>query len=57
MVGLRCLEVYNFIFNVTEENNKLELYTDTFDEFSLAELKDNLRKSVIFQILDIASPT
>ena len=35
MVGLTDLEVYNSIFNITKENNKFELYTDTFDEFSL----------------------
>ena len=26
MIGLTDLEVYNFIFNITEENNKFELY-------------------------------
>ena len=26
MVGLTDLEVYNFIFNITEENNKFKLY-------------------------------
>ena len=26
MIGLVDLEVYNSIFNITEENNKLELY-------------------------------
>ena len=26
MIGLTDLEVYNFIFNLTEENNKLQLY-------------------------------
>ena len=34
MLGLIDLEVYNFIFIITEENNKFELYTDNFDEFS-----------------------
>ena len=32
MIGLTSLEIYNTIFNVTEGNNKLELYTDTFDD-------------------------
>ena len=32
MVGLTSLEVYNSIFNITEEN-KFELYSDNFDEF------------------------
>ena len=40
MLGLIDLEVYNSIFNITKENNKFELYTDTFDEFSFEELKD-----------------
>ena len=26
MIGLTCLEVYNSTFNITEENNKLEIY-------------------------------
>ena len=40
MLGLIGLEVYNSIFNITKENNKFELYTDTFDEFSFTELED-----------------
>ena len=44
MMGLISLEIYNSIFNITEENNKFELYTDTFDEFSLEELKDELEE-------------
>ena len=31
MIRLTSLEVYKSIFNITEENNKFELYTDTFD--------------------------
>ena len=42
MLGLKDLEVYNSIFNVTKENYKIELYTDTFDEFSFEELKDEV---------------
>ena len=38
VIGLLCLEFYNLVFNITEVNNKLELYTDTFDEFSVTEL-------------------
>ena len=26
MIGITDLEVYNFIFNITEENNKLQFY-------------------------------
>ena len=42
MIGLTSLEIYNSIFNLSEENNKFELYTDFFDEFSFAELKYEL---------------
>ena len=44
MLGLIDLEVYNSIFNITKENNKFELYTDTFDKFSFMELKDEVEK-------------
>ena len=42
MVGLTNLEVYNSIFNITEENNKFELYRDTSAKFGFLELKDEL---------------
>ena len=38
-------------FDLTEENNKLELFTATFDEFSFTELKDELEE--IFCLSDI----
>ena len=44
MLGLIDLEVYNSIFNITKENNKFELYTDTFDEFSFEEVKDEVEE-------------
>ena len=44
MLGLIDLEVYNSIFNITKENNKFELYTDSFDEFSFEELKDEVEE-------------
>ena len=44
MLGLIDLEVYNSIFNITEENNKFELYTDAFDEFAFEELKDEVEE-------------
>ena len=44
MLGLTDLEVYNSIFNITKANNKFELYTDTFDEFSFEELEDELEE-------------
>ena len=52
MIGLTSLELYNSIFNIDQENNKFELYTDTFDEFSVTELKDELE-----EILDISNIT
>ena len=42
MMGLIGLEVYYFVSNITAQNNKFELYTDTFDEFSFEEIKDEL---------------
>ena len=44
MLGLMDLEVYHSIFNITTENNKFEHYTDTFDEFSFEELKDEVEE-------------
>ena len=44
MLGLLDLEVYNSLFNITEENNKFELYTGTFDEYSFEELKDEVEE-------------
>ena len=52
MLGLIDLEVYNSIFNITKENNKFELYTDTFDEFSFEELRDEVE-----EILNISEIT
>ena len=52
MVGLLSLEVYNSFFNTTQENNKFELYTDTFDDISFEEPKDELEEILI--VLDIA---
>ena len=52
MLGLIDLEVYNSIFNITKENNKFELYTDTFDEFSFLELRDEVE-----EILNISEIT
>ena len=39
MVGLTDLEVYNSIFNITEETNKFEIYRDMSDKFGFLELK------------------
>ena len=43
MLGLVNLEVYNSIFNKTEENNKFEIYRDS-DKFGFLELKDELEE-------------
>ena len=51
MIGLTSLEVYNSIFNITAENNKVEFYTDTFGEFSFEELKNELEE--ILSVSDI----
>ena len=43
MFGLTHLEVHNSILNITEETNKLEIYTQPLDdEFSYNQLKDNV---------------
>ena len=42
MIGLINLEVYNSIFNLTEENNKFEIYRDTSAKFGFLELKDEI---------------
>ena len=44
MLQLISLEVYNAIFNLREENKYFELYTDTFDELSFTELKDEVEE-------------
>ena len=52
MLGLVDLEVYNSIFNITEENNKFEIYRDMSDKFGFLELKDELE-----EILNISNIT
>ena len=44
MLGLVDLEVYNFIFNITEGNNKFEIYRDMSDKIGCLELKDELEE-------------
>ena len=53
MIGLTDLEVYNSIFNITEENNKFELYRYTSNKFGFLELKDELEE--IFNISNITN--
>ena len=43
-IGLTSLVVYNSIFNINTTNDKIEIYTDTFDEFSFEELKDEVEE-------------
>ena len=51
MLALIDLEVYNSIFNINTTTNKFELYTHIYDEFSFAELKDELEE--VLELSDI----
>ena len=44
MIGLTDLEVYNSFFNITEENNKFDIYRDSSNKFGFLELKDELEE-------------
>ena len=44
MIGLTDLEVYKSIFNITEQNNKFEIYRGTSNKFGILELKDELEE-------------
>ena len=44
MLGLTDLEVYDSIFNITEESNNFEIYRDTSTKFGFLELKDDLEE-------------
>ena len=44
MIRLTDLEIYNSIFNITEENNKFEIYRDRSTKFGFLELKDELEE-------------
>ena len=44
MLGLVNLEVYNSIFNITEENNKFDIYRAKNDKFGFLELKYELEE-------------
>ena len=44
MLGLLNQEVYNSIFNITEENNKFEIYRDTPTKFRFLDLIDELEE-------------
>ena len=50
MIRLISLEDYNSISNLTEENNKFELYTDNFEsDFSFNELRQGSRRAWSFR--------
>ena len=51
MIGLTDLEVYNSIFNKTEENNKFEIYRDIPTKFHFLDLKDELEEILGIQDL------
>ena len=44
MLGLVNLEVYNSLFNITEENNKFEIYRYTPTKFRFLDLKDEIEE-------------
>ena len=44
MIGLTDVEVYNSIFNITQENDKFEIYRDTPTKFQFLDLKDELEE-------------
>ena len=44
MLRLNSSEVYNPIFIKNIKKNKFQLFTGTFDEFSIEELKDELEE-------------
>ena len=44
MIGLTDLDVYNSVFNITEENIKFKHYRDDSNKFGFLELKDELEE-------------
>ena len=44
MLGLVDIEIYNSIFNITEENNKFEIYRDIPTKFQFLDLKGELEE-------------
>ena len=49
MIGLTDLEVYNYIFNITEENNKFELYKFPEDKnggISYIKIRDEIERDL-----------
>ena len=52
MIGLTRREIYNPFFSISAQKNKLEFYTDIFNEFLFEELKD-----ILEEILNISNTT
>ena len=56
MIGLTDLEVYNSIFNITEENNKFKLYKFSDQKVVVSHMKKlqiKLKETCTFQILQL----
>ena len=47
MLGLVDLELYNSIFNITEENNKFEIYRDIPTNLQFLDLKDEIEEILV----------
>ena len=50
-IELTSLEINISIYNINHETNKIEIYTDTVDEFSFGELKGELEEIVNTSII------
>ena len=42
MIASTGLEVYNAVFKTSDKNNKFEVFTNNFDQFSYAPLKNGV---------------
>ena len=51
MTGFTSLEVYNFVFNKTEENNISKIYTDSSDEISFVKSKKKVVKAIDLSVV------
>ena len=54
MIGLVGLGLYNSIFNITEENNKFELYKFPVEKaggISYIKIRDEIEETWVFQIV------
>ena len=56
MLGLRSSEVYNFIFNITEQNNKIKLYKFPNEKSGVFHMKKSemgLKRTWMFRIIQL----